>query len=79
MSDLFGTHIVGFLILKCFQGADWHLIARHDPADYLKPKRLAYDIPSGARMKGVQFRWWQPVHGGEGHDQWAMDHVEIVP
>ena len=24
-------------------------------------------------------RWWQPIYGGEGHDQWAMDHVEIVP
>ena len=22
-------------------------------------------------------RWWQPIHGGEGYDQWAMDHVEI--
>ncbi|WAR25715.1 LOW QUALITY PROTEIN: RELN-like protein, partial [Mya arenaria] len=58
------------------KGADWRLIARHDPADYLSPKRLAYDIPHHAQ--GVQFRWWQPVHGGEGSDQWALDHVEIV-
>ncbi|XP_052779173.1 reelin-like isoform X2 [Mya arenaria] len=61
------------------KGADWRLIARHDPADYLSPKRLAYDIPHHAQVEGVQFRWWQPVHGGEGSDQWALDHVEIVP
>lgn len=60
-------------------GVDWHLVARHDPADHLTPKRVAYDIPSGGRVVGTQFRWWQPIHGGEGHDQWAIDHVEIVP
>lgn len=63
----------------CLQGADWLLIARHDPADHLVPKRLAYDIPHAAQAEGVQFRWWQPVHGGEGFDQWAIDHVEVVP
>lgn len=55
------------------------LIARHDPRDHLVPKRLAYDIPQAARVEGVQFRWWQPVHGGHGFDQWAIDHVEVVP
>ncbi|KAL4226959.1 hypothetical protein ACF0H5_014936 [Mactra antiquata] len=61
------------------KGSDWHLIARHDPGDHLSPKRLAYDLPSAARTEGVQFRWWQPVHGGEGFDQWAIDNVEVVP
>ncbi|PNI26333.1 RELN isoform 4, partial [Pan troglodytes] len=23
-------------------------------------------------------RWWQPRHNGTGHDQWALDHVEVV-
>ncbi|KAJ6666292.1 hypothetical protein lerEdw1_000564 [Lerista edwardsae] len=31
-----------------------------------------------ARMKGVLLRWWQPRHSGTGHDQWALDHVEVV-
>lgn len=31
-----------------------------------------------ARMKGVLLRWWQPRHNGTGHDQWALDHVEVV-
>lgn len=31
-----------------------------------------------ARVKGVMLRWWQPRHGGAGHDQWALDHVEVV-
>ncbi|CAB1322657.1 unnamed protein product [Coregonus sp. 'balchen'] len=31
-----------------------------------------------ARVKGVRLRWWQPRHDGAGHDQWALDHVEVV-
>ncbi|XP_045165547.2 reelin-like [Mercenaria mercenaria] len=61
------------------KGADWMLIARHDPGDHLVPRRLSYDIPHHARVEGVQIRWFQPVHGGHGFDQWAIDHVEVVP
>ncbi|ESO91434.1 hypothetical protein LOTGIDRAFT_228850 [Lottia gigantea] len=60
------------------KGADWKLLARHDPEKFLKPKRMAYDIPSDGKKVGVQFRWWQPVHDGKGFDQWAIDHIEIV-
>ncbi|KTG02324.1 hypothetical protein cypCar_00030856 [Cyprinus carpio] len=31
-----------------------------------------------ARVRGVQLRWWQPRHEGAGHDQWALDHVEVI-
>uniref|UniRef100_A0A3B5ML58 Reelin n=1 Tax=Xiphophorus couchianus TaxID=32473 RepID=A0A3B5ML58_9TELE len=37
-----------------------------------------YVLPSEARVKGVMLRWWQPRHDGAGHDQWALDHVEVV-
>lgn len=60
------------------KGIHWKLLARHDPEDYLNPKRAAYNLPGDARANGVQFRWWQPVHDGKGHDQWAIDHVEII-
>lgn len=60
------------------QGAEWLLIAQHDPVDFLRPKRVAYEIPQAAKGIGMQFRWWQPVHDGQGHDQWAIDHVEII-
>ncbi len=33
---------------------------------------------SEARVRGVQLRWWQPRHEGAGHDQWALDHVEVI-
>lgn len=62
-----------------FQGSDWITVARHDQSDYLTPKRMAYDVPYHAQVEGVQFRWWQPVHDGQGSDQWAIDHVEVVP
>jgi hypothetical protein len=55
------------------------LIARHDPGEHLVPRRLAYDIPHHAHVEGVQLRWIQPVHGGQGFDQWAIDNVEVVP
>jgi reelin len=60
------------------QGAEWHLLARHDPKDFLRPQRVAYDLPPEAQGVGVQLRWWQPVHDGIGHDQWAIDHIEII-
>ena len=64
----------------CFvlQGVEWKLLARHEPRDYLNPKQVAYDIPRDLSKVGVQFRWWQPEHGGQGHDQWAIDNVEIL-
>lgn len=37
-----------------------------------------HDLSSEARVKGVMLRWWQPRHDGAGHDQWALDHVEVV-
>lgn len=33
---------------------------------------------SEARVTGVELRWWQPRHDGAGHDQWALDHIEVV-
>ncbi|XP_060065663.1 reelin-like [Ylistrum balloti] len=60
------------------RGTHWKLLARHDPEDYLNPKRAAYNLPEDAQVKGVQFRWWQPLHDGEGHDQWAIDDVEVI-
>ncbi|XP_062860161.1 reelin [Trichomycterus rosablanca] len=59
-------------------GVSWHVIAQHQPKDFIKAQRVSYNIPLEARVKGVQLRWWQPRHGGAGRDQWALDHVEIV-
>lgn len=59
-------------------GARWHLLAQHDPKDFLRPQRVAYDLPPEAQGVGVQLRWWQPMHDGIGHDQWAIDHIEII-
>ncbi|KAK3762808.1 hypothetical protein RRG08_040503 [Elysia crispata] len=60
------------------KGADWYFIAQHDTRDFLRPRRVAYDVPGPAKQLGTQFRWWQPTHGGLGFDQWAIDHVEII-
>uniref|UniRef100_A0A671T1H3 Reelin n=1 Tax=Sinocyclocheilus anshuiensis TaxID=1608454 RepID=A0A671T1H3_9TELE len=57
-------------------GVTWHVIAQHQPKDFIKAQRVSYNIPLEARVRGVQLRWWQPRHEGAGHDQWALDHVE---
>uniref|UniRef100_H3DF31 Reelin n=1 Tax=Tetraodon nigroviridis TaxID=99883 RepID=H3DF31_TETNG len=59
-------------------GISWHVIAQHQPKDFIKAQRVSYNIPLEARVKGVMLRWWQPRHDGAGHDQWALDHVEVV-
>ncbi|GFO21736.1 reelin [Plakobranchus ocellatus] len=78
--DLAGqSHYKGVLLqYSTNKGAEWYFIAQHDPADFLKPKKVAYDIPGPAKQLGTQFRWWQPTNGGQGFDQWAIDHVEII-
>ena len=60
------------------QGVDWMLVAVHKPHDYLTARKVAYEVPRDARVVGTQFRWWQPEHRGVGHDQWAIDHIEIA-
>ncbi|XP_064633067.1 reelin-like [Lineus longissimus] len=60
------------------KGISWHLLASHDPMQYIRPQKVSYDLPHEAMARGVQFRWWQPVHDGFGHDQWAIDYVEVV-
>ncbi|CAJ0961006.1 unnamed protein product [Ranitomeya imitator] len=67
-------------------GITWQVIAQHQPKDFIQAQRVSYNIPlecnfffyREARMKGVLLRWWQPRHNGSGHDQWALDHVEVV-
>uniref|UniRef100_A0A3Q3J4K3 Reelin n=1 Tax=Monopterus albus TaxID=43700 RepID=A0A3Q3J4K3_MONAL len=59
-------------------GVSWHVIAQHQPKDFIKAQRVSYNIPLEARVKGVMLRWWQPRHDGAEHDQWALDHVEVV-
>ena len=60
------------------KGIEWKTLAVHNPVEFLRPRRLSYDLPIDARAVGVQLRWWQPEHRGAGHDQWAVDYVEIV-
>ncbi|XP_058607158.1 reelin isoform X3 [Onychostoma macrolepis] len=59
-------------------GVSWHVIAQHQPKDFIKAQRVSYNIPLEARVRGVQLRWWQPRHEGTEHDQWALDHVEVI-
>ncbi|KAG7267027.1 hypothetical protein CRUP_004162 [Coryphaenoides rupestris] len=59
-------------------GVSWHVVAQHQPKDFIKAQRVSYNIPLEARVKGVMLRWWQPRHAGAGRDQWALDHVEVV-
>uniref|UniRef100_A0A8D2LW77 Reelin n=1 Tax=Varanus komodoensis TaxID=61221 RepID=A0A8D2LW77_VARKO len=59
-------------------GITWQVIAQHQPKDFIQAQRVSYNVPLEARVKGVLLRWWQPRYNGTGHDQWALDHVEVV-
>ncbi|XP_071486224.1 reelin-like [Diadema antillarum] len=59
-------------------GVHWNLVQAHEPEDYGQPTRVTYDLPEEARGLGIRFRWWQPRHDGENHDQWALDNIELV-
>lgn len=61
----------------------WHFVIRLvDDAvltiDITDALTFSYGLTREARVKGVMLRWWQPRHNGAGHDQWALDHVEVV-
>ncbi len=59
-------------------GIRWHLIASHDPHDYMRAQRVSYELPRAARGHAVRFRWWQPEHDETNKDQWAIDNVHLV-
>lgn len=80
-SDLSSPQAVDKAVLLQYSvnnGITWHVIAQHQPKDFMQAQRVSYNVPLEARMKGVLLRWWQPRHNGTGHDQWALDHVEVV-
>jgi len=66
------------LVYSTNKGISWHLLAEHSAVDFLSSARVSHVLPPAARQAGVQFRWWQLQHGGQGRDQWAIDHVQIV-
>lgn len=37
-----------------------------------------YELPLASKTPSTRFRWWQPLHSGEGYDQWAIDDVIIL-
>lgn len=37
-----------------------------------------YELPLASKTPSTRFRWWQPLHSGEGYDQWAVDDVIIL-
>uniref|UniRef100_A0A8B9J9J5 Reelin n=1 Tax=Astyanax mexicanus TaxID=7994 RepID=A0A8B9J9J5_ASTMX len=59
-------------------GISWGLIAEMYFTDFTKPRFVYYELPQAAKTQCTRFRWWQPLHSGEGYDQWAIDDVIIL-
>ncbi|TRY95474.1 hypothetical protein DNTS_000445 [Danionella cerebrum] len=59
-------------------GISWNLIAEMYFSDFTKPRFVHFELPAGSKTVSTRFRWWQPVHSGEGYDQWAIDDVIIL-
>uniref|UniRef100_A0A3Q2DRU9 Reelin n=1 Tax=Cyprinodon variegatus TaxID=28743 RepID=A0A3Q2DRU9_CYPVA len=59
-------------------GITWGLIAEMYFTDFTKPRFVHYELPLASKTPSTRFRWWQPLHSGEGYDQWAIDDVIIL-
>uniref|UniRef100_A0A3B3TBC4 Reelin n=1 Tax=Paramormyrops kingsleyae TaxID=1676925 RepID=A0A3B3TBC4_9TELE len=59
-------------------GISWGLIAEMYFTDFTKPRFVHYELPLASKTPCTRFRWWQPLHSGEGYDQWAIDDVIIL-
>ncbi|CAK8675621.1 unnamed protein product [Clavelina lepadiformis] len=59
-------------------GVTWHLLQEHRPEHFSKPKRVAISLVHEMKTSHTVLRWWQPRHNGNGHDQWALDNIEII-
>uniref|UniRef100_A0A672ID98 Reelin n=1 Tax=Salarias fasciatus TaxID=181472 RepID=A0A672ID98_SALFA len=56
-------------------GISWGLIAEMYFTDFTKPRFVHYELPLASKTPSTRFRWWQPLHSGEGYDQWAIDDI----
>lgn len=74
-------HLIAYMlrvILAYFQGSQsfiFRSVLHHYGSTFIG---VLFLCCSEARVRGVQLRWWQPRHEGAGHDQWALDHVEVI-
>ncbi|XP_029602760.1 reelin, partial [Salmo trutta] len=59
-------------------GISWGLIAEMYFSDFIKPRFVHYELPLASKTSCTRFRWWQPLHSGDGYDQWAIDDVIIL-
>ncbi|MGH0173041.1 UNVERIFIED_CONTAM: hypothetical protein FKN15_001931 [Acipenser sinensis] len=59
-------------------GITWGLLAEMYFSDFTKPRFVYYELPEAAKTSCTRFRWWQPMHSGEGYDQWAIDDIIIL-
>uniref|UniRef100_A0A4W3JKV5 Reelin n=1 Tax=Callorhinchus milii TaxID=7868 RepID=A0A4W3JKV5_CALMI len=59
-------------------GITWHLLSEMYFSDFSESRFVYFEVPTAARTAYTRFRWWQPVHSGEGYDQWALDDIIIL-
>lgn len=63
-------------------GGTWTNIHYFDPNGGNDPQLVnwnnwCFEMPPGALVDGVQFRWFQDADSGSEYDHWGLDNVEI--
>ncbi|MCF8257382.1 MAG: gliding motility-associated C-terminal domain-containing protein, partial [Flavobacteriales bacterium] len=63
-------------------GSTWININYFDPNGGNDPQLVnwnnwCFEMPPGALVNGVQFRWFQDADSGSEYDHWGIDNVEI--
>lgn len=71
-----------FLQYSTNNGTTWQNINYFDPNGGADPQLInwnnwCFEMPAGALVNGVQFRWFQDADSGSEYDHWGIDNVEI--
>lgn len=64
-------------------GTTWNTINYFDPNGGNDPQLVnwnnwCFEMPPGALVNGVQFRWFQDADSGAEYDHWGIDNVQII-
>ena len=82
MADERGKLIVHVFtkITKTHRVIDAFMIAhfQREPVSSTALSFVHYELPLVSKTPSTRFRWWQPLHSGDGYDQWAIDDVIIL-
>lgn len=67
------------LVEATLDGRVWTILGRIDPATHRgRWRSFSIELPAAWSSSGIQFRFLQTSHGGEGAETWALKNIHIL-